>query len=232
MQSYQQNNLVTDSINIYVYTIISEASMSFWNTIGKIIKTAGQSVGQLSVIVHPENNAIELTPFALKAVKTMVEYKSDLIQNIAFSDSEITVTVEKMFITHTLVINEALINIDNNDIDITVHLAKGIPLLLQGVGGQIVATVINSILGISGEASSVHLNGTVITYSMPKSKLGLLSQITLQHTIADTEFFVQPHNSSVIVSYPADGIVKPEIASLFNSLLSTSRPGQISSQDK
>ena len=206
--------------------------MGFWNTIGKIIKTAGQSVGQLSIIVHPENNAIELTPFALKAVKTMVEYKSDLIQNIAFSDSTITVTVEKMFMTHTLVINEALINIDNNDIDITVHLAKGIPLILQGIGGQIVATVINSILGLSGDAASVHLNGTVITYSMPKSKLGLLSQISLQHTLADTEFFVQPHDSSVLVYYPAEGIVKPEIASIFNSLLPISRPVQIPSQDK
>jgi len=222
---------MTDRINMYVYEI-SEASMGFWNTIGKIIKTAGQSVGQLSIIVHPENNAIELTPFALKAVKTMVEYKSDLIQNIAFSDSTITVTVEKMFMTHTLVINEALINIDTNDIDITVHLAKGIPLILQGIGGQIVATVINSILGLSGDAASVDLHGTVITYSMPKTKLGLLSQISLQHTLADTEFFVQPHNRSVLVYYPADGIVKPEIASIFNSLLPISRPVQIPSQDK
>ena len=86
----------------------------------------------MSIIVDPENNTIELTPFALKAVKTMVEYKSDLVQNIAFSQSTITVTVEKMFMTYTLVIDEALINIDGDNIHITVHLAKGIPLLLQG----------------------------------------------------------------------------------------------------
>ena len=205
--------------------------MGFWNTIGKVVKTAGQTIGQLSIIVHPEENAIELTPFALLGVKTLVEYKFEEIQDITFSNSTITVTVEKMFMTHTLVIDEALINIDNDDVHITVHLAEGIPMLLQGVGGQIVASIINSMLGFSENAVSVNVNGKVLTYSMPKSKLGWLSQITLQHTLADTEFFVKPQSSSVLVYYPEHGIVKPELTSIFNAFLSANGSTQISSTD-
>ena len=204
--------------------------MGFWNTLGNVMKTAGQTIGQLSIIVHPEENTIELTPFALLGVKTLVEYKYEAIQDITFSNSTITVTIEKMFMTHTLVIDEAQINIDNDNIHIAVHLAEGIPFLFQGIAGQIVASIINSMLGFSEDATSVNVNGKVLTYTMPKSKLGWLSQITLQHTLADTEFFVKPQNNSVLVYYPADGIVKPEITSIFNSFLSANGPGQISSK--
>lgn len=191
--------------------------MGFWKTLFNGVQAVGEALANASVEIHKDSCAVQIKPLGLMGISSLMKSLNDSITELHFGSDTISITIEKCFLSHTIEITAAVVTFFDDQVHVIIQLEEGIPFFARGVGGSIVASLINLILGIRGTPGHVNLNGDIVSYHLPTSDLGLIARFTVQSGIQNLHLEIKPHNNSVFIQYPDDMQINPEISGLLSS---------------
>jgi len=179
-----------------------------------------KAVSEGSVELHREEHCLEIKPLGLMGIKKMMTSQHPCITDLQFGPDTISITIEKFFFQHTIEIAYAAIQVEDGIIHVGVQLQEGFPFLLRGIGGEVVTTLINLLLGVGQEeSSSIDIQDDVVVYHLPMEKLGLIPQLVLHHGIQNVSLRLSPKQNSVWIEYPEDLRINPSIANVLGATL-------------
>ena len=194
--------------------------MSFWKGVLDVAVGAAKAFSEASVELHQEDHCLEIKPFGLMGVKKVITSRYPCITELQFGNELISITMEKFFLSHTIEISYARLQVQGGVVHVGVQLEEGFPYLLRGIGGQIVATVINLLMGgFQEDPPSVEIQNDVVVYHLPTSQLGLISQVALNYGIQNIDLHLAPRQYSVWIQYPEDLQINPTIGNFLSSTL-------------
>ena len=194
--------------------------MSFWKGFLDVAVGAAKAFSEASVCLHQDDNCLEIKPFGLMGVKKVITRRYPCITEVQFGNELISITMEKFFLSHTIEISYARLQVQAGVVHVGVQLEEGFPYLLRGIGGQIVATVINLLLGgFQEDPPSVEIQNNVVVYHLPTSQLGLLSQVVLNYGIENIDVHLAPRQYSVWIHYPETLQINPAIGNFLSTTL-------------
>ena len=103
---------------------------SFWKTLLNGVKVVGEAVTNASIEIHQEDWVVELKPLGLMGVSSLMRSRNPSITELNFGADEISITAEKIFLSHTIEITAAVVTVFDEQVHVVVELQEGLPFLL------------------------------------------------------------------------------------------------------